>query len=327
MRPMEGRAEMSESRVSDVEVDLRTRLGSLSLPSPVLSAAGCAGWGPEIQPFADVAQIGAFTTPSVQLRADEGRPGPRMTGTPSGLLASVGLPGPGAVAVIDHDLAWLAQHGARVIVSIAGETTDEFVALTRAFYGNPAVSMLEVNLSSPDPVAASRIVAGVRRAAHPGTPVFAKLGPDGGDIVAAAKACVDAGADGLSMINAPLGLVLDLEAMRPALGGATGGLSGPAIRPIAVRCVWHVHRALPSVPIIGCGGVASGRDALEFLLAGASAVAVGSAIFADPTAPVRVRDELSAELGRRGFASVADAVGYAHRTVGEAADRTTGAVR
>jgi dihydroorotate dehydrogenase (NAD+) catalytic subunit len=236
-------------------------------------------------------------------------------------------------AFIAHDLAWLADQGARVVVSIAGSTTDDYVALARKFYGNPAVSMLEVNISCPnvesrgqvfacDPIASSRVIAAVRRAADPSIPIFAKLTPDVTDIVSVARACVEAGVDGLSMINTLLGLVVDTDTMRPVLGGITGGLSGPAIRPVAVRCVWQVAQALPQVPILGMGGIASGLDALQFILAGASAVSIGTAVFGDPSAPIRILAELREALAVRGFASLTNAVGYAHRAPGAPGGQT-----
>ena len=164
-----------------------------------------------------------------------------------------------------------------------------------------------------DPDAAAAVVGAVRRHTAPSVPVLAKLSPDVTDIVSIARACVDAGADGLSMINTLLGMALDLDTMRPVLAGVTGGLSGRAIKPVAVRCIWQVHAALPEVPILGMGGVASGRDAFELVLAGASAVSVGTAIFHDPSAPVRVLAELTEVLAARGFTTLADAVGHAHR--------------
>jgi dihydroorotate dehydrogenase (NAD+) catalytic subunit len=208
-------------------------------------------------------------------------------------------------------------------VSIAGGHTDEYVELARKLAGHPAVAMLEVNISCPnvesrgqvfacDPLASARVVGAVRRAADPSQPVFAKLSPDVTDIAAIARACADAGADGVSLINTLLGLVIDTDTMRPALGGVTGGLSGPAIRPVALRCVWQVKRALPHLPILGMGGIRTGLDALQFVLAGASAVSVGTAVFGDPTAPIRVLAELEAALDERGFACLADAVGFAH---------------
>ena len=157
------------------------------------------------------------------------------------------------------------------------------------------------------------MIHAVRRHTSALTPIFAKLSPDVTDIADIARACVTAGADGLSMINTTLGMVIDTDTMRPALAGITGGLSGPAIRPMAVRCVWQVRQALPDVPILGMGGIATGLDALQFLPAGANAVSVGTAVFNDPSAPWRIHNELAVALADRGFRSVADAVGYAHR--------------
>jgi dihydroorotate dehydrogenase (NAD+) catalytic subunit len=157
-------------------------------------------------------------------------------------------------------------------------------------------------------------VGAVRRAAHPNVPVFAKLSPDVTDIGVIARAVTDAGADGISLINTVLGMEIDLDTLRPVLGGVTGGLSGPAVRPIALRCVWQVHKAVPHLPLLGMGGIMTGRDALRFLLAGASAVSVGTAVFHDPTAPIRILKELDAELDARGFRSVTEAVGFAHKS-------------
>jgi dihydroorotate dehydrogenase (NAD+) catalytic subunit len=304
--------------------DLTTTLGPLTLPNPVLTASGCAAAGRELHQFFDVAQLGAVVTKSIMTRARSGRATPRMAETPSGMLNSIGLQGPGIDSFLEHDLAWLAEHGARTVVSIAGGHTDEYVELARRLRGHPAVSMIEVNISCPnvesrgqvfacDAIASSRVIGAVRRAADPHQPVFAKLSPDVTDITLIARACADAGADGFSLINTLLGMVIDTDTMRPVLGGVTGGLSGPAIRPVAVRCVWQVRQALPHLPILGMGGIRSGLDALQFVLAGASAVSVGTAVFGDPLAPVRVLAELDAELDARGFSSLADAVGLAHR--------------
>jgi dihydroorotate dehydrogenase (NAD+) catalytic subunit len=303
--------------------DMTARLGTLTLPNPVLTASGCAAAGRELHQFFDVARLGAVVTKSIMMTPRSGRPTPRMAETPSGMLNSIGLQGPGIDSFIKNDLAWLAEHGARAVVSIAGTHTDDYVALARKLAGNPAVSMLEVNISCPnvesrgqvfacDAIASSRVIGAVRRAADPAQPVFAKLSPDVTDIVHIARACADAGADGFSLINTLLGMAIDTDTLSPALGGLTGGLSGPAIRPVAVRCVWQVHQAFRHLPILGMGGIRTGLDALQFLLAGASAVSVGTAVFGDPLAPVRVLDELGAALDERGFASVADAVGFAH---------------
>ena len=305
-------------------VDMSARLGPLlTLPNPVLTASGCAAAGRELHQFLDVADLGAVVTKSIQLRARSGRATPRMAETPSGMVNSIGLQGPGIDAFLREDLPWLAANGARAVVSIAGSSTDDFVALTRRLRGNRAVAAIEVNISCPnvekrgevfacDPSASSRVITAVRRAADPRTPVLAKLSPDVTDIVAIARACVDSGADGLSLINTLLGLVIDTDTLAPALGGITGGLSGPAIRPVALRCVWQVHQALPQVPILGMGGIRTGLDALQFVLAGASAVSVGTAVFGDPGAPIRILAELHTALADRGFGRVADAVGLAH---------------
>ena len=305
--------------------DMSTSLGSLELPNPVLTASGCSAAGRELQQFFDVARLGAVVTKSIMAQPRSGRPTPRMAETPSGMLNSIGLQGPGIDSFLANDLAWLAEHGARTVVSIAGSHTDEYVELARRLTGHPAVSMIEVNISCPnvesrgqvfacDALASSRVIGAVRRAADPAQPVFAKLSPDVTDITLIARACADAGVDGFSLINTLLGMVLDTDTMRPALGGVPGGLSGSAIRPVAVRCVWQVRTALPHLPILGMGGIRTGLDALQFVLAGASAVSVGTAVFGDPSAPIRVLAELEQALDERGFASLADAIGYAHRS-------------
>lgn len=306
--------------------DMTARLSRVTLPNPVLTASGCAGYGRELHQFFDVADLGAVVTKSIQLRARSGRPTPRMAETPSGMLNSIGLQGPGIDAFIANDLSWLHSVGARTAVSIAGGRVEDYAELARRLLNHPAVTMIEVNISCPnvesrgqvfacDPNASSNVIAAVREVmdeAGDRTPIFAKLSPDVTDITEIARACADAGADGLSLINTLLGLVIDTDTLGPTLGGVTGGLSGPAIRPVAVRCVWQVHRALPTMPILGMGGIRTGLDALQFVLAGASSVSVGTAVFGDPDAPMRVLRELEAALDERGFASLQDAVGFAH---------------
>jgi dihydroorotate dehydrogenase (NAD+) catalytic subunit len=309
-------------------VDLTARLGDLELPNAVLTASGCAAAGRELGQFFDVAELGAVVTKSIMLEPRSGRATPRMAETPSGMLNSIGLQGPGIDAFLEHDLPWLHEHGARAVVSIAGSSVEEYAELAGRLRGAPGLVGLEVNISCPnvenrglvfacDPGAAAEVVAAVRRNTAPAVPVLAKLSPDVTDIVAIARSCVAAGADGLSMINTLLGMVIDLDTMRPVLAGVTGGLSGRAVKPVAVRCIWQVHAALPEVPILGMGGVASGLDALELVLAGASAVSVGTAIFHDPSAPVRVLAELADALAARGFASLRDAVGHAHHQLAQ----------
>jgi dihydroorotate dehydrogenase (NAD+) catalytic subunit len=305
-------------------VDLTTDLGGVTFPNPVFTASGCAAAGQELDQFFDVSALGGVVTKSIMLAARSGRPTPRMAETPSGMLNSIGLQGPGIDAFLEHDLPWLADRRARAVVSIAGGSVDDYAKLATRLRGRPGLTMVEVNISCPnvedrgqvfacDPSAAAAVVQAVRRNTDNKVPVFAKLSPDVTDIGTIARSCVNAGADGLSVINTLLGMVIDTTTMRPVLGGVTGGLSGPAIRPVAVRCVWQVHQAVPEVPILGMGGIRTGLDALEFILAGASAVSVGTTVFGDPSAPMRVLHELAHALAQRGFARVQDAVGLAHR--------------
>jgi dihydroorotate dehydrogenase (NAD+) catalytic subunit len=253
-----------------------------------------------------------------------GRPTPRMAETPSGMLNSIGLQGPGIDSFLAHDVPWLLEQKARVIVSIAGETIEEYSTLARKLRSVSGLSAVEVNISCPnvenrglvfacDPDASRRVIDGVRKTIGGELPIIAKLSPDVTDLPTIAKGVVDAGADALALINTVLGMVINLDSMKPHLGGKTGGLSGPAIRPIAVRAIYQVHAALPTIPILGMGGVSSGRDALELILAGASGVSIGTASFGNPTAIIQVRDELRELLASRGFATLSQAVGYAHR--------------
>jgi dihydroorotate dehydrogenase (NAD+) catalytic subunit len=304
-------------------VDLRSRLAHVELPNPILTASGCAGAGRELAQFFDVAKIGAVVTKSVMLAPRSGRPTPRMAETPSGMLNSIGLQGPGIDAFLQRDLPWLLSRGARAVVSIAGGTVDEYAELAARLSDTSGVTAIEVNISCPnvedrgqvfacDPAASAAVIEAVRARIRYDIPVFAKLSADVTDVVAVAGACVSAGADGLSMINTLLGMAIDTKTLSPVLAGVTGGLSGPAIRPVAVRCIWQVHEAFPDIPIIGMGGVRTGRDALELMLAGAATVSVGTAIFHDPSACPRIVRELEEELASRGIERATDVVGLAH---------------
>jgi dihydroorotate dehydrogenase (NAD+) catalytic subunit len=234
------------------------------------------------------------------------------------------LQGPGIDAFIAKDIPYLIEQKARIVVSIAGETVEEYSTLARKLRSVSGISAIEVNISCPnvenrglvfacDPEASRRVIDGVRRTIGGELPIIAKLSPDVTDLVSIARGVVDAGADGLALINTVLGMVINVDTMRPHLGGKTGGLSGPAIRPIAVRAVYQVHAALPQVPILGMGGVASGKDALEIILAGASGVSIGTASFGNPTAIMKIQNELKQLLIDRGFTSLKQAIGYAHR--------------
>lgn len=310
-----------------MSIDLHTWLGHVELPNPVMTASGCGGMGRELGRFFDVAKLGAIVTPSITPEPRAGRPAPRLAETPSGVLNSTGLQGPGIDAFLARDLPWLEEQGARAIVSIAGNSPDEYAEVAASLTAAPAVTAVEINTSCPNveerglmfaahPTAAAEVVRAVRANTRRDVPVLAKLSADVTDVVGVAMACADAGADGLSMINTLHGMVVDTTTFRPRLAGVTGGLSGPAIRPVAVRCVYQVHAALPELPIVGMGGVRTGLDALELVLAGASAVAVGTATIHDPSACVRILRELETAMRERGIANLADVVGLAHKPAG-----------
>lgn len=307
-----------------IPVDMSTTLGNAWFPTPIFTASGCASSGKELSQFFALKDVGAIVTKSVMAKPRHGRPTPRMAETPSGMLNSIGLQGPGIDAFLAHDLPWLIEQKARVIVSIAGETIEEYSTLARKLRSAAGISAVEVNISCPnvenrglvfacDPDASRRVIDGVRKTIGGELPIIAKLSPDVTNLAEIAKGVVDAGADALALINTVLGMVINLDTMKPHLGGKTGGLSGPAIRPIAVRAIFQVHASLPHIPILGMGGVATGRDALELILAGASGISVGTASFGNPTALISIQNELRELLAARGFATVQQAIGYAHR--------------
>jgi dihydroorotate dehydrogenase (NAD+) catalytic subunit len=305
-------------------VDMSTTLGNAWFPTPIFTASGCASSGKELAQFFPLNQVGAIVTKSVMSKPRHGRPTPRMAETPSGMLNSIGLQGPGIDAFLANDVPWLIEQKARVIVSIAGETVEEYSTLARKLRSVSGISAVEVNISCPnvenrglvfacDPESSRRVIDGVRKTIGGELPIIVKLSPDVTDLPAIARGVVDAGADGLALINTVLGMVINIDSMKPHLGGKTGGLSGPAIKPVAVRAIYQVHAALPKVPILGMGGVASGRDALELILAGASGVSVGTASFGNPKALIDIQNELRDLLATRGFATMQQAIGYAHR--------------
>jgi dihydroorotate dehydrogenase (NAD+) catalytic subunit len=281
----------------------------------VLTASGTFGHGDEVARLGDPSRLGAVTAKSVSPEPWAGKPAPRLHMTASGMVNAVGLQGPGMAAWLERDLPALRATGARVIASVWGHTVDDFARATELLR-DADVLAVEVNASCPnlhasiwahDARATSEVVRAVRDATT--LPVLAKLSPNVTDLTEIARAAVDAGADVLTLVNTVLALVIDAETRRPVLGGGGGGLSGPAIKPIALRAVRTVTSALPDVPVIGTGGVQSGVDAVEMLLAGASAVAVGTANFRDPRAPYRVLDELIDWCTRHDVARVRDLTG------------------
>jgi dihydroorotate dehydrogenase (NAD+) catalytic subunit len=307
-------------------LDFSTKIGSKRFSNPIFTASGCASSGQELSQFFPLTEIGAIVTKSIMVKARTGRATPRMAETPSGMLNSIGLQGPGIDTFLEKDIPWLVEQQAKVIVSIAGESVDEYGVLARRLRSVPGISALEVNISCPNvenrgqvfacnPDTATAVIEAVRRNIGGELPIVAKLSPDVTDIVEIAGAVINAGADGLALINTLLGMVIDTNTMKPKLAGKTGGLSGPAIRPVAVRIIYQVHQAFPNTPIVGMGGVASGRDALELILAGASAVSVGTATFGNPKAAFDIKNQLEMLLLEKGFTDFRDAIGFAHRGI------------
>ena len=304
--------------------DYSTNLGNARFDNPIFTASGCASSGRELGQFFDLRQLGAIVTKSIMVKPRSGRATPRMAETPSGMLNSIGLQGPGVDIFLEKDIPWLLEQSVPTVVSIAGENVDEYAVLARRMRGISGLKALEVNISCPNvenrgqvfacnPITARAAIEAVRRNIGGELPIIAKLTPDVTNIVEIAEEVVAAGADALALINTVLGMVIDTNTMRPKLAGKTGGLSGPAIRPVAVRAIYQVHAALPHVSILGMGGVSNGRDALELILAGASAVSIGTANFGNPTATMLVKEELEKLLIDKGFSSLKEAVGYAHR--------------
>jgi dihydroorotate dehydrogenase (NAD+) catalytic subunit len=290
----------------------------LRLKNPVLTASGTFGQGVEYAELIDVSRLGAIVNKGTTVFARPGNPQYRIAETPSGILNSIGLENPGAAGVAKkYAKAW-AQLGVPVIVNVAGYSVDDYVTVVSEFAGIASVVAYELNISCPnvkggmlfgfDPDLAGQVTAAVKQETD--LPVIVKLTPNAPDVVAVARAIEQAGADGITAINTVLGMRIDTKKRRPILGTGSGGLSGPAIRPIAVHITYQVAQAV-SIPIIGAGGVTSAEDALEFLMAGASAVQVGTATFADPLAPLRVIEGLAAYVRTHGLVSIRDVIGVA----------------
>jgi dihydroorotate dehydrogenase (NAD+) catalytic subunit len=291
----------------------------MRLRTPVLAASGTFGYGLDYAELWDPRRLGGIIVKGTTLRPRAGNPAPRLCETPAGLLNAVGLENPGVEAVIARHLPALAPLGVPILVNIAGETEAEYEELAERLTGQPGVVGLEVNLSCPnvrqggmafgtDPAVVERLTRRVRQRTC--LPLLVKLSPNVSDVTDPARAAEAGGADGLSLLNTLVGLAIDVETGRPVLGNVTGGLSGPAIRPVAVRLVYQVAQAV-QVPILGSGGIATAADALEFLMAGASLVAVGTALFADPEAPLRVSEGLEEFCRRRGIRLVERLTGVA----------------
>jgi len=289
--------------VEGLEVDI----GSLRLKNPVLLASGCVGYGEEIAQFVDLAELGGIVVKGLYMNPRPGNPPPRIWETPSGMLNSIGLQGIGIRAFVADELPLLLERGATVIVNVCGETEDEYVDVSRVCEETPGIHALELNISCPNirengrcpgmSVEQTRsVVSRVRAVAR--KPLIVKLSPNVTDISAIAKSAEDAGADAVSLVNTLLGMAIDIETAETRTATGMGGLSGPAIRPVAVRMVYQVARAV-RIPVIGMGGIASWRDAIEFFMAGACAVQIGTANFTNPVVSAEVLDGIRAYLSAR----------------------------
>lgn len=295
-----------------------TTVGAVSLRAAIMTASGTAGHADELAAYGALDQLGAVVVKSLSPDPWEGNPAPRLAPLYAGMLNSVGLQGPGIDAWLTEDLPRLRRSGATVVVSIWGQTIEDY-ARAGAMLATADIDAIEVNVSCPNLEDRSRMFAhsaeatkAAIQAVGPAKPRWAKLSPNTHELIEIAHAAVEGGADALTLINTVLGMAIDIEARAVRLGGRGGGVSGPGIHPVAVRAVFECHAALPATPIIGVGGVSRGADAVEFLMAGASAVQVGTAALAEPRAPWRVERELSKWMARHRVGSVADLIGAAH---------------
>jgi dihydroorotate dehydrogenase (NAD+) catalytic subunit len=311
---------MPERNQVQAEVNLEVNLGGIALANPVTVASGTFGYGCEYEAYVDLARLGAVIVKGTTLEPRAGNPPPRIVETPAGMLNAVGLQNPGVNVFIQEYLPYLRKKQATVIVNIAGNTVEEYARLTAILDKQDGIAGLEVNISCPnvekgglqfgtDPDTAAGVVAAVRQ--NTSLPVIVKLSPNVTDVVAIARAVVEAGADALSLINTLLGMAIDIETRRPVLANTFGGLSGPAIKPVALRMVYQVAREV-EVPIMGVGGIVNWQDALEFILAGAAAVSIGTGNFINPGISEQIIDELENYLVRQGIRDIRQLIGAAH---------------
>ncbi|KJS17595.1 MAG: dihydroorotate dehydrogenase [Peptococcaceae bacterium BRH_c4b] len=302
-------------------INLAVNIGGIKMKNPVTTASGTFGFGSEYGRIIDLNRLGAIVVKGTTLLPREGNPTPRIAETPSGMLNAIGLQNPGVDSFIREALPFLRDYDLPVIVNIAGDTVEDYAKLAGILDRAGGVAGIEVNISCPnvkkgglqfgsDPESAAEVIRNVRQATS--LPVIVKLSPNVTSIVAVAEKVAGAGADALSMINTLLGMAIDIKSRRPVLGNIMGGLSGPAVRPVAVRAVWQVYQAV-KLPIIGMGGITCAADALEFIMAGATAVAVGTANFVNPRATVEVLEGIERFMAENGIKDIAELVGIAHR--------------
>lgn len=302
-----------------MRVNLAVNVGGIIMKNPVTTASGTFGYGPEYGRIIDLNRLGAIVVKGTTLSARQGNPTPRIAETPSGMLNAIGLQNPGVDKFIGEALPFLRNYQLPVIVNISGDTVEDYHKLAGILDRAQGVGGIEVNISCPnvkkgglqfgsDPDSAGEVIRAVRRATS--LPVIAKLSPNVTSITAVAEKVAEAGADALSMINTLLGMAIDIKSRRPVLGNIMGGLSGPAVRPVAVRAVWQVYRAV-KLPIIGMGGITCAEDALEFIMAGATAVAVGTANFVNPRATIDIIDGLEKFMLENSIKDINEIIGIA----------------
>ena len=300
-----------------VKPDLTVEIAGIKLQNPVMLASGTAGYGEDISKYCDLNKIGAIIVKGIALKSSTGNPPPRICETPSGMLNAIGLPNVGVETFINDKVPFLRTFNTRVIVNIFGSTVDEYGDVAAAFNGVDGVHGLEANISCPnikeggiafgtDIDATRRVVRRIRKSTA--LPLIIKLSPNVTDITSFAKVCEDEGANAVSLINTLLGMVIDTETWKPKIANITGGLSGPAIRPVAVRMVWQVYNAV-TIPIIGMGGITNCQDAVEFFLAGASAIAVGTANFLNPSVSTDIIDCLTRYMEERNISNLSGITG------------------
>lgn len=300
-----------------MDVNMQVSLGGLSMKNPVTTASGTFASGREYAQFFDVSRLGAITTKGLSLDGWQGNDTPRIAETPSGMLNSIGLQNPGVQAFVQKDLPWLAQQDTSVIVNVSGHSIAEYQAVVEALEEHEGIDAYEINISCPnvdcggltfgtDPDVAAQVVEACR--AQTKRPLIVKLTPNVTDITEIARAVEDAGADAVSLINTLLGMAIDPYKRTPILARVVGGLSGPAVKPVALRMVWQVHQAV-AIPILGMGGITTGLDAVEFMLAGATAVAVGTANFINPQAALEVISGIEEFCEEQGVRDVNELIG------------------
>jgi len=304
-----------------MENRLAVKLPGLDLKNPIIPASGCFGFGREFAEYYDLSCLGSIMIKATTAEARIGNPTPRVAETPGGMLNAIGLQNPGVDVVLEQELPFLEQYGLPIIANVAGKTLEEYVEVAEKMSRASNVAALEVNISCPnvkeggiafgtDATVAAQLTKAIKAVSQ--VPIYIKLSPNVTNIVEIAKAVEAAGADGLTMINTLLGMRLDLKTGKPVIANGTGGLSGPAIKPVAIRMIHDVYKNV-KIPIIGMGGITTAEDVLEFFYAGASAVAIGTANFIDPYTCPDLIEALPSVLDKYGFEKLTDAIGYAHR--------------